>query len=425
MVLRNSVYNMLGLGLPLIAAVFAIPLLIEALGEARFGILTLIWAVVSYFGLFDLGLGRAVTQQVAVAIANERRDELNAIVGTSSAMMLVLGVFGGIVMLVVAPIMGSQLASGNGTTEVTEAFWWMAAAMPAIVLTSGYRGILEATGQFALVNMIRVPMGIFTFAGPILALTGKDADLGTIAAILAVGRIVACVVHGWFAMRSTAEVFRLGSFDQSLVSPLLKFGGWLSVSNIISPLMNYIDRFLIGVTLSASAVAYYATPQELILRIGIIPGAVAAVLFPMFAALSFNNDPLNQSRQVARYSLIIGALMAPLTIILLLFAHPILALWISNAFADNAAIILQIFAIAALASGLAQVPFTMLQSKGRADVTAIVHVVEFPLYIGLLYYMMVEYGPTGAAWAWLIRITADMIVLYWLNTKTSNVASCR
>jgi O-antigen/teichoic acid export membrane protein len=408
---------MLGLGLPLIAAVFAIPVLIQDLGEARFGILTLIWAVVSYFGLFDLGLGRAVTQRVAVAIANERREELDAIVGTSSAMLLVLGVCGGIVMLIIAPTMGSQLASGNGTTEVVEAFWWMAAAMPAIVLTSGYRGILEATGQFALVNMIRVPMGIFTFAGPLLALTGKDTDLSSIAAILALGRIVACVVHGWFATRSTAEVVGLGSFDHFLIGSLLKFGGWLSVSNIISPLMNYIDRFLIGVTLSASAVAYYATPQELILRIGIIPGAVAAVLFPMFAASRSNKDPLSQSRQVVRYSIIIGALIAPLTIILLLFAHPILSLWISDAFADNAASILQIFSIAALASGLAQVPFTMLQSKGRADVTAIVHVVECPLYIALLYYMMIEYGPVGAAWAWLIRIAGDMAVLYWLNFK--------
>lgn len=415
MVFRNSIYNMLGLGLPLIAAVFAIPLLIEALGEARFGILTLIWAVVSYFGLFDLGLGRAVTQQVAVAIANERRDELNAIVGTSSAMMLVLGIFGGIVMLVVAPIMGSQLAPLNGTTEVTEAFWWMAAAMPAIVLTSGYRGILEATGQFALVNMIRVPMGIFTFAGPLLALTGKDADLGSIAAILAIGRIVACAVHGWFAIRSTAEVSGLGRYEQSLVSSLLKFGGWLSVSNIISPLMNYIDRFVIGVTLSASAVAYYATPQELILRVGIIPGAVAAVLFPMFATLSLTKDRVGQSRQVVHYSFIIGGLMAPITIVLLMFAHPILTWWISDSFADNAATILQIFSVAALASGLAQVPFTMLQSKGRADVTAIVHVIEFPLYIALLYYMVIGYGPIGAAWAWLIRIVGDMVVLYWMN----------
>jgi O-antigen/teichoic acid export membrane protein len=182
--------------------------------------------------------------------------------------------------------------------------------------------------------------------------------------------------------------------------------------------MNYIDRFLIGVMLSAVAVAYYATPQELILRIGIIPGAVASVLFPMFAALGSSANGLGQNRYVLRYSLIIGALMAPLTVVLFLFSHPILALWISPGFADQAASILQILSIAALASGLAQVPYTMLQSKGRADITAMVHIVEFPIYIVLLYALLIVNGPVGAAWAWLIRILGDMVVLYWLNAKT-------
>ena len=62
-VLRHTFYNLLGLGLPLLAAVVTIPVLVSELGDARFGLLTLIWAVVSYFGLFDLGLGRALTLQ--------------------------------------------------------------------------------------------------------------------------------------------------------------------------------------------------------------------------------------------------------------------------------------------------------------------------------------------------------------------------
>ena len=65
--LRHTSYNFLGLGLPLVVALFTIPVLVRELGDARFGLLTLIWAVTSYFGLFDLGLGRALTQQLATA----------------------------------------------------------------------------------------------------------------------------------------------------------------------------------------------------------------------------------------------------------------------------------------------------------------------------------------------------------------------
>ena len=421
MILRNSFYNMLGLGLPLVVAVFSIPYLISSLGEARFGILTLIWAVVSYFGLFDLGLGRAVTQKVAVAIADNKHHELNAIVGTSSAMMLLLGICGGLMMLAAAPFIAAQLASGSGTDEVVRAFIWMALAMPAIVLTSGYRGILEATGQFALVNIIRLPMGIFTFAGPLLALHAGFNDLDTIAAVLAIGRVVACAVHCWFSIRAVTEVNGMGRIDMALITPMLKFGGWLSVSNIIGPLMNYIDRFLVGISISAVAVAYYATPQELILRIGIIPSAIASTLFPMFAVLGLNSGTTEQSAKVIRYSFVISVFMAPLTIILALFAHPILSWWISPNFADNSALILQICAVAAFANGLAQVPLTMLQSKGRANIVALVHIAEFPIYILLLSVLVSLYGPVGAAWAWLIRIGGDMLVLYWLIFRTRTI----
>lgn len=411
MVLRNSFYNMLGLGLPLLVAVVAIPELIHALGAGKFGILTIIWAVVSYFGLFDLGLGRAVTQQVAVAVGAGDKERIGAIVGTSSLLMLVLGLVAALVMGVAAPWMSRKFATGSDIAEVTRAFFWMALAMPSIVLTSGYRGILEAMERFALVNAIRFPMGVFTFAGPLVAVWAGYARLDVIAAVLCLGRIAACAAHGHYALRSISGLRGHGTLDRAQIRPLLSLGGWISVSNIISPLMNYIDRFLIGIMLSASAVAYYATPQELVLRLGIIPSAVVIVLFPIFAR-SAGSGGDGGAAHLRRYSLLILAMMLPLTLALVLFAEPLLALWISPEFASHSAAILRIIAVAALASGLAQVPFTMLQGQGRADITAKLHIVEFPLYLGLLYLLVLHYGAIGAAWAWLIRIVLDFGALW-------------
>jgi len=69
---RNSVFNLLGQGIPFLAALVAIPPLIRGLGTDRFGVLTLAWMVIGYFSLFDLGLGRALTQVVAERISAGR-----------------------------------------------------------------------------------------------------------------------------------------------------------------------------------------------------------------------------------------------------------------------------------------------------------------------------------------------------------------
>ena len=42
---RNTLFNLLGQGLPMLVAIFAIPLLIGMLGTERFGVLTIAWIV--------------------------------------------------------------------------------------------------------------------------------------------------------------------------------------------------------------------------------------------------------------------------------------------------------------------------------------------------------------------------------------------
>src|SRR5438270_423670 len=62
---RNTIWNLIGSGAPMIVAVFCIPILIRGLGKDRFGVLALAWALIGYVSLFDFGLGRALTQIVA------------------------------------------------------------------------------------------------------------------------------------------------------------------------------------------------------------------------------------------------------------------------------------------------------------------------------------------------------------------------
>ncbi len=414
MTIRNSFYNILGLGLPLIVAVIAIPALLRSLGVEQFGILTIIWAVVSYFGLFDLGLGRAVTQQVAACVAAGDDAGLKGVVGTSTILMLALGMAAALLMATTAHLLAGELTQSADPETVARAFLWMAVAMPAIVLTSGFRGVLEALGRFDLVNFIRLPMGIFTYGGPLITVWLGFGNLETIAAVLCFGRILACAIHAYFARRCLPVHARGGRFEGKLARPLLSMGGWITVTNVISPIMNYTDRFLIGIAVSAAAVTYYATPQEIVLRIGVIPTAITAVLFPVFAARSIVSGEADQNRGLWTYTLAIFGLLIPLTIALVLGAERLLAIWISTQFAEQAARILQIMAVAALFSGLAQVPFTMLQASGRADTVAKLHLLELPLYLGLLWVLVLEYGVLGAALAWLARIAVDMIALFCL-----------
>lgn len=414
--LRHTVFNLIGLGAPLLVAVGTIPVLIHELGPSRFGLLTLIWAVVSYFGLFDLGLGRALTQQLAVVFANNENEKVGPLIGTATLLMAMLGVVAGMLMAASAYWGVGLIHDVPDRQEAINAVYAMALAMPFIVLTSGFRGILEARHAFGIVNLIRLPMGLFTFLGPlVVVLYGGGARLDCIAWVLVAGRVIACGAHAYYALRVLPEESSALIWLIDLVKPLCISGGWLTVSNIISPFMGYVDRFLIGAIVSASAVAYYATPQELVTKLWIIPGALTAVLFPAFSAQIMLRDEQTWTLFKKAVHWLFLTLL-PITVSITLFAHDLLAVWINPGFADHSAILLKVFAIGILINSLAHVPFTLIQSAGAARLTALAHLVELPFFLAALWWLTSTYGTLGAAIAWLLRIVLDTLLMFVLSS---------
>jgi O-antigen/teichoic acid export membrane protein len=64
---RNSLFNFIGQGIPLLVGVVTIPLIIGGLGEERFGLLSIAWIVLESFTIFDL-LTRTLAAKGAVVL---------------------------------------------------------------------------------------------------------------------------------------------------------------------------------------------------------------------------------------------------------------------------------------------------------------------------------------------------------------------
>ena len=185
----------------------------------------------------------------------------------------------------------------------------------------------------------------------------------------------------------------------------------MTVSNIISPFMGYVDRFVIGAIVSAGAVAYYATPLELAAKLWIVPGALTAVLFPAFATQIIRQDKQTWALFKKAVYWLFAALL-PVTVTLALFAKEILSLWISQEFAAHSAMLLQIFAVGIFVNCMAHVPFTLIQSAGAARRTALIHTAELPLFLAALWMLTSAYGVQGAAVAWLLRMVLDTLLMF-------------
>ncbi len=407
----NTLWNFAGLVTPLLAAVVAIPAIVALLGVPRFGVLTLSWAVVGYFGVFDLGLGRALTQRVASALGEGRHAEIPSLIVSGLWMLAGLGLLGSAVAWLLAVEFVGALGEVPEAlaAETRDTIHVLALSIPVVVIATGLRGVLEAYGEFRAVNLVRIPLGIFNYIAPVCVLPLANS-LPVVVAVLALGRVAACVVYTVLCLRRTGGVTAGVRFSSRQAGSLLGFGTWMTVSNLIGPLMLYMDRFALAGFDSMEAVAYYATPQEMIVRIGFIPGAVMGVLFPAFASafVSDRRRIAGYFERAARYLLV---LVFPIVLLLGVFAREILGIWLGPEFALNSTLIMQILLLGIFLNSQARLLNTLIQGEGRADISAKVHLCEFVAYAVALFVVIPRFGAVGAACVWSLRILVDLLAL--------------
>ncbi|CAM3548068.1 flippase [Polaromonas hydrogenivorans] len=409
---RNTIWNLAGTGLPLLLGAVTIPYLLKNIGVEAFGILTLVWALIGYFSLFDFGLGRALTQQVAAALSAQQHTQLPNLVKTGLWFTTATGIIGGLILGALADQLAIHWLKVSILLQPStqKALIIAAIGIPLTTVTTGLRGILEAYEDFKIVNLLRIGLGAANFGLPALSVMFIGNSLPWMVASLIAARTVVLFAHGWLVYRKLPGGWTSARFNKETVRSLLSFGLWMTVSNIVSPLMVSADRFVISAVLGASMVAYYTVPFEVLIRVLVVPGALTSVLFPRLAAVMTTDWP--EAKRLYRKSLkIITVALLPICVLIAVTSKWAMTLWLGNDFSEISWPIVSVMAVGILLNGLASLPFAAIQATGDARTTAWLHIFELVIYIPALFFCLKFFGLMGAAIAWNVRVAVDLIIL--------------
>jgi O-antigen/teichoic acid export membrane protein len=213
------------------------------------------------------------------------------------------------------------------------------------------------------------------------------------------------------------------SFDRQLLGQLLGFGSWMTLSNLIGPFMVSADRYLIAAVLSAQLVAFYTVPQDLVIRLLLVPTAVATSLFPRLSLLysEYNQAAFHQlyRRAYTLLALVMGGVLGALAWV----AQPGLRLWLGDAFAEAAWPLSLVLLLGIFFNSLALLPLTALHAMRIVKKTSLLHLLELLVYLPVLWWLLQRYGLLGAAWAWTIRTGIDWLALQLLYRRARHQAN--
>jgi len=270
---RNTAYNLLGSAAPLATALVTVPIYIELIGEERYAVLAIAWLLLGYFGLFDLGLGRATAQRIAT-LGDAAAEERARIFWTALIVNLGLGVIGGLLIWPTAAYFFGNLFKIEAALrpEVEAAVPWLILAVPMATTSGVLGGALQGRERFLELNLISALGTVLFQLLPLSTAAVWGPELGVLLPIVLVTRLLTLLM---LFQRCRRHIFRgyTVAFASEHAGHLLRFGGWVTVNAFVGPMMIILDRFIIGVVSGAKSVTYYTVPFQLAQQSTIIGSA--------------------------------------------------------------------------------------------------------------------------------------------------------
>jgi len=413
---RHILWNLLGLGLPLVIAALAVPGLLTLIGKERFGYLALAWGLIGYAGALDLGIGRATTQRISALRDSEDNHQIPDVLETAVRITLVSGGIG-MLLLMLAALTGVYRfihSTGVPDIEIQYSMMLLALALPIQAISATFRGVNEAYLNFKKISLLRILLGAANFGAPYLVALYTD-KLHWLVATLVLSRCLAFLLYRRFAydcLIKHGHPLR-GRYDRQISRNLMHFGGWLTISFIISPFLVQADRFFVGSLISAVAVTLYVIPFEVTAQSLLFVGAVTTVAFPVISSL-IQSAPQEAALLFKRWLFRVTTIMLVSMAALAYMMPALLHVWVGSHVTETSVQVGQILCVGVFFNAIGIMYCSLLHALGKTRVTAIVHIVELPLFIITLYVLIHEYGVIGAAVAWSLRMVFDTTALLML-----------
>jgi O-antigen/teichoic acid export membrane protein len=409
-ILRNIGFNLVGALVPLIVTLFTVPIYLRLVGAERYGVVLVAWSLLGYFGFLDFGISRATTNALAKLVhINERRTIervfwssllINGCLGLAGALM-----FYGLGSLLFLHVMkiGPEIRD-----ETLASMPYIAAMLPMALMLGVGVGTAEANERFGILNLIQTTGILLGQTLPLLAVLHWGPSLKLIIPVMLAVRAFTFIAVTLYAMWS-ARIPWKPVFDFQILKPLLSFGGWVTVTNLIGPIMTNIDQFVIGAIRSVAMVPFYAVPLNIVTRTQIIPATLTRTLFPIFSRVE-KQEGDNIMRSTLNH---LSTIMTPICCGGILLGAPFLQLWIGPEMVAKGGPVFRMLCIGAFANSLGYIIFSALQGQGRPRAVATIHACEVLPYVVLMWFMVHTYGIFGSAVAWTVRMIVDTCLLAW------------
>ena len=314
------------------------PLLVRMLGQSDYGLFSLVSSIIGYLTVLDLGFGNAIIVYTAKYRTQERFDELRKLHGMFKVVFYVIGVFSGLLGLVLYFNVESFFVKSMTDVEVQKMKIMMLILTFNLVVTfsfSLYNSIISAYEKFiyqkalAILNSILKPILMI----PLLFLGFKSIALCVVITLVNIVVLISNYIYCRYNLK--LEV-RYQGFDFKLFKKIFGYSVWIFLAVIVDKVNWSVDNFILGAVSGTVAVSIYsiaATLNQLFINLST---AISGVLLPKMSKMIANNASSNQlTDEMIKVGRIQNYVIFLMCSGLILFGKQFINLWVGDGFEES------------------------------------------------------------------------------------------
>jgi O-antigen/teichoic acid export membrane protein len=411
---RHIIIALCSNALPFLISLIVLPYTIKFFGVSVLGFLNIYMVFVGFATILDLGISKSLTIAASKLLIEDNLVKLNKMFWTSllflSSMIFLISLFVYLIILLMPTIADFQYGK-----IIKDNFIYITGTVVFVIGSSLFTGVLSSYKQFNQINTIKAIFNIFIISSPIISYQLNFGVSGIIIIIFLFRMLnffILCIQY--FLLDNT---FRRIKFDLNSLRDIIKEGSWIAMSNLISPVIVNLDRIALAKYLGVDSVAYYGTSLDTFSKINVLSSTITTVAFPTFTEKNLCSDDKGL-RFFIKILISIFIVISPIVFVIILYARPIISVWIDKEFSDTSFLLSQILLLGVFWNALAQLPMSYMQAIGKSKITGLIHLFEIIFFIPLTIVLISNFGIIAAAIAWSFRVFVDFIILMYFSCKS-------
>lgn len=424
----NTVVNGSSQFAAMLASLVFMPLLVRAFGIGNYGLYMLASSVAAYAALLDLGVGSALTKMVAENTATDDRDAMHGAVASALFFYCVVGLVVALAMVVIGWFSAAIFDVTGVQAELLRYMLWVGAVFQLVYWpASTARHVLAGLQRYDVLAWTGVLASLLGIGATVAALVTRQGPL-LLVALLGLATAAVSAVNITAAIRLAR--IPLGALTKASgfhIKAIFAFSWAVFVVQVSDALFyQQTDRLLLGVFAGAASVGLYEAAAKFNAILTYFSGLTVSAVLPLASSMGAEKRHASLRSLFVRGTKYGAALIAPIAIVLMVFAEAIVVAWLGARFAGQGLVaqvlllphILVCLGIMGDAIIISQgklakrIPYIFMQAimnvvisailiprvgiVGVAIGTATAHLVDFPIHIRFL---LRETGVTLAEWS--------------------------